>query len=57
MEGTPLPNAREWLAENPALLAAALRMLPADNTPQGEAKRIVRQAEAKSAGFDHLEYD
>lgn len=46
-----------------ALLAAALRMLPADKTPQGVAKRIVRQAEAKSAedafvaGFDRLAYD
>jgi len=36
-----------------ALLAAALRMLPADNTPQGVAKRMerdmVRKAEAKRA--------
>ncbi|OBT43328.1 hypothetical protein VE00_06922 [Pseudogymnoascus sp. WSF 3629] len=46
-----------------ALLVAALRMLPVDNTPQGMAKRIVRQAEAKSAedafvaGFDRLAYD
>ncbi|KFY17538.1 hypothetical protein V492_00597 [Pseudogymnoascus sp. VKM F-4246] len=45
-----------------ALLAAALRMLPVDNTPQGVATRIVRQAEAKSAedafvaGFDRLAY-
>jgi hypothetical protein len=46
-----------------ALLAAALCMLPADNMPLGEAKRIVRQAEAKCAedafvaGFDHLGFD
>lgn len=46
-----------------ALLAAALCTLPADNTPQGVAKRMAREAEAKSdqdafaAGFERLAYD